>query len=254
MNTRKLILSFVFLIILTSAVGLTYAHWYDSVTYEAVVQTGSYSFVFPKDVSETTIPAYGEPWDDVTIRLDKGSEFGGPYVTADWGLSDRVDDCLTENWGYATMWVEIYNAYPGIVAARTVVLENIGTTPLHLNGINVYDPCQIMQWEWIQPFEATDPVEYQGVIYSADNCMGYFWIDGLVPGEDPNGEYDEEEAVMLIWFSHGKVLQLHQGGKDKGEFDIYFLQPLEECQKYCFEIQYLSDQWNWAGTPMVPPV
>ena len=239
MKKNKLLLSSVFLLILMSTVGYAVAHWSDSVTYTAEAHTGSMTLVHKKPYEPGMPTGYGEPYTELGINGDKDEQFGGPYSFGSWGLSDRFDDCLTGNYGYKTMWVKLENIYPGIVVARSVVIESIGTVPLHFNGINIYDPTGVMTWVWVVPFEA-----------ASANCEGFFYVDF-----NGNGQYDLEEAVMSIWFSHGSVIQLHEGEAFKGEFDIYFLQPLEECEEYYFEIQYLADQWNWVeGYPSVPPV
>lgn len=227
-----------------SAVGYAVAHWSDSVTYTAEAHTGSMTLVFKKNQDETIIPDYGEFYAALEWSGDKGEDFGGPYAFGDYGLDldSYVEDCITGNWGYKKLWVKLENVYPGIsVSIPTVALENIGTVPLHINGINIEDPSGELTWEWVLEFPQATTKPY-----------GFFYKDGLV---EDNDEYDLHEAVMYVYFGHEEVYQLHEGESEKDEIDIYFLQPLEECEYYYFEIEFLADQWNWVeGYPSVPPV
>lgn len=240
MKKNKLMLSSVVLLVLLSAVGYGYAHWADSITYTAEVQTGSMTLVHMKEWSAGTPD--GEAYSNIVWGGDKNDPHQiGTYCFGSWGFKDLKEDCITKDWGWETMWVKFENVYPGIRAARSVVLENIGTTPLHITGVEIWDPSGEMTWVWVTKF--SDAATY------AD---GFFYIDGLV---DDNGKYDPEEAVMYVTIGHGFEVQLHTKDWVKSEVDIDFLQPLEECGKlYEFEIKYLADQWNWEGVVSDPPV
>ena len=184
---------------------------------------------------------YGEFYNDITWVGDK--QEGGPWAFGTYGvdLDSWVEDCITGNYGYKKLWVKLENVYPGIACnIPTVAPQNIGTVPLHLNGINLVDLSGELTWVWVIPFP------------DDDGPWGYFYKDGLVLDND---EYDEHEAVMKIYFGHEEVEQLHEGQSEKDEIDIYFLQPLEECHIYEFTIEFTADQWNWVeGSPSVPPV
>lgn len=223
-----------------SAVGYAVAHWSDSVTYTAEAHTGSMTLVHKK-MKSADYPN-GEPYSNIVWYGDKNDPNNiGTYCFGSWGLKDLKEDCITEDFGWGTMWVKFENVYPGITAARSVVLENIGTVPLHLTGLEVSDPSNELTWVWTVDFD--DAPTY---------AKGFFYKDGLV---NLNGQYDEHEAVMEVIIGHGFTLQLHYGDWLKSEVDITFLQPLEECEYYYFEITYLADQWNWVeGSPSVPPV
>ncbi|UCH57361.1 MAG: hypothetical protein JSV18_00070 [Candidatus Bathyarchaeota archaeon] len=147
-----------------------------------------------------------------------------------YDTASYVMDPHTLKDGYKMLIFVIHNAYPQYeVHFPTVVLHNIGTIPIHIIAINIWDPTGVLNWVWTAPPPAS-PAE------------GFFWKD-----LDGDGVYDPgEEEIMNIDIVNFVCVQIDPCQSTKGEVDIDFKQPAEECHTYYFALEFVGIQWNKA--------
>jgi len=216
MQNKKIAAIALMIAITLSIFGLVYAHWSDYVQIEGTVDMGSLTLVFD--------PAEFLDYIDIEeITGDK--DVGSAKIYYD--LTSYVEDPHTGKYGYDVLVFEIYNAYPQYeVHFTTVTLHNIGTIPIHIIGIDIWDPTGVLNWEWEVPPPASP-------------CYGFFWKDF-----DGDGVYDPGEEIMNVLIKNFVCVQLEPCESIKGEVDIDFKQPAEECHTYYFKIEIEGIQWN----------
>lgn len=219
---NKKIGAMVLLIAITLSIfGFAYAHWSDMVTIEGTVDMGSLTLVF--DESEELFLT----WADNEPGLPEPKDVGWGEVNFDH--ASRVDDVHTGKWGYKIMVFVIHDAYPQYeIRFTNVPVHNIGTVPLHITGITVWDPTDELNWEWTVPPPTTP-------------SSGFFWKDF-----DGDEVYDPGEEVMNVSIKNFVSVQLDPCESIKGEVDIDFKQPAEECHTYSFMLTIECIQWNKA--------
>jgi len=201
-----------------SVFGFVYAHWSDTVQIEGKVEMGSLTLVFDPD----------EFLDYIDIEEVTGDKDIG-WAKIYYDPASYVEDVHTGKDGYDVLVFEIHNAYPQYeVHFTTVTVHNIGTIPIHIIGINIWDPTGVLNWKWVVP-PPTSP------------CYGFFWKDF-----NGNGVYDSGEEIMNVLIKNFVCEQLDPCESRKGEIDIDFKQPAEECHTYKFKIEIVGIQWNKA--------
>ena len=218
---NKKIGAMVLLIAITLSVfGFAYAHWSDVITIDGTVQMGSMTLAFDPD--EILDYVDNEP------GLPEPKDVGWAEIYYD--PASYVYDVHTEKDGYKTLVFVIHDAYPQYeVDFTTVVLHNIGTIPLHIIDINVWDPTGELNWTWVNPPDTTP-------------ATGFFWKDF-----DGDGVYDaDDEEIMNVKIVNFYCIQLEPCESTKGQVDIHFKQPAEECHTYKFAISIEAIQWDKA--------
>lgn len=238
--TKKYISLAVLLIISMSAVGFGYAYWADSLTVKGEIYTDTLNAAW------------------LTVEPISISDNEEPYPLKDyaWGkyeLQDEETDCRTGLSGYKNLKLDVYNAYPGYyIRFHNVPLGNIGTTPWEIYEITVVAKDETngreLTWQWdIAPWD----VPVNGLAY--DDSLGP--TSGQVDLETADFPGEEKLWIQLGNFAAGagdtiynRGWQLEEGDWMKGEIDIYFLQPIEECHHYSFDITIKVVQWNYDMT------
>jgi hypothetical protein len=219
---NKKIGAMVLLIAITlSAFGFAYAHWSDMVTIKGTVEMGSLTLAFDADEEPYLTLADNE----ATLPEPKDVGWGEVY----YDQTSLVEDVHTGKVGYKIMVFMIHDAYPQYeIRFTNVPLHNIGTVPLIITGIKVWDPSDELNWTWTAPPDTTP-------------ATGFFWKDF-----DGDGVYDAGEEVMNVGIKNFYYVQLEPCESIKGEVDIDFKQPAEECHTYKFAISFEAIQWNKA--------
>jgi hypothetical protein len=223
MQKKKIAAIALIIAITLSMFGLIYAHWSDYLYIEGSVEMGSLTLVFDPD--EILVCVDNEP--PYVIPPYPGKEVGWCEIYYD--PESYTEDIHTlPKYGYKILVCKIHDAYPQYeVHFTTVTVHNIGTIPLIISGFNVYDPTGELNWEWEVP-PPTSPAK------------GFFWKDF-----DGDGVYDPgEEEIMNVLIKNFVGEQLEPCEAKKGEVDIDFKQPAEECHTYHFEIEIEAIQWN----------
>lgn len=218
MRKRMLALP-VIVILAVSLAGFAYAHWSDMVYIEGKAEMGSLTLAFDPDEILSCVD------NELLLPVPKDVGWCEIYYDPD----SYVQDPHTLKDGYKTLVFVIHDAYPQYaVHFTTVVLHNIGTIPIHIIGMKIWDPMGVLNFEWVVP-PPTSPSE------------GLFWKDF-----NGNGVYDLGEEIMNVVIVNFVCVQLDPCESTKGEIDIDFKQPAEECHTYYFAIEFEGMQWNKA--------
>lgn len=218
MRKRMLAIPFA-LILVVSLTGYAYAHWSDFVYIEGTAEMGSLTLAFDADEILGCI----DNEDLLPVPKDVG------WCEIYYDPASYVVDPHTLKDGYKMLVFVIHNAYPQYeVHFTTVVLHNIGTIPIHITDINIWDPTGVLNWVWVIP-PPSSPAE------------GFFWKDF-----NDNGVYDPDEEIMNVDIVNFVSHQIDPCQNTKGEVDIDFKQPAEECHTYYFALEFVGIQWNKA--------
>ena len=202
-----------------SVIGFVHAHWSDAIQIEGTVDMGSLTLVF----DHREILGYVDNEGTLPIPKDIG------WAEIYYDLTSYVEDVHTGKYGYDTLVFVVHDAYPQYeVHFTTVRVHNIGTIPIHLIDINIWDPTGELNWQWVVP-------------PPAHTSEGFFWKDF-----NGNGVYDAGEEIMNVTIVNFVCTQLEPCDSTKGEVDIDFKQPAEECHTYYFKIEIVGIQWNKA--------
>jgi len=216
MKKRMLALPAV-IVIAVSLFSVAYAHWSDTVYIEGTAEMGSLTLAFDPDELLGCID--NEP----LLPVPKDVGWCEVYYDPD----SYVDDPHTGKYGYKKLVFVIHNAYPQYeVHFPTVVLHNIGTIPIHIVDLLIWDPTGELTWEWV-------------IKPPSSPAHGFFYKDF-----NGNGAYDAEEEIMNIDIVNFVCHQLDPCNSTKGEVDIHFKQPAEECHTYKFALEIVGIQWN----------
>jgi len=216
MENKKIAAIALIIAITLSAVGFAYAHWVDQANINGKIQMGSMTLVF--DPTELLGYTDNEP----TLPVPKDVGLGEIY----YDTLTRVDDAHTGLYGYKVLVFVIHDAYPQYrIDFNTVVLLNIGTVPIDITSITIWDPTGVLHWTWINA-PPSKP------------CDGFFWRDF-----NSNGVYDAGEEIMHIKIVNFVGVQLESGENTKGEVDIDFYQPAEMGLTYQFNIAFNATQY-----------
>jgi len=199
--------------------GAAFAHWSDYVQIDGTVEMGSVTFAFDKDEFLDYI-------DNEEITGDKDVGWGEIY----YDPASLIQDPHSLKEGYKTLVFVVHNAYPSYeIHFTTVTVHNIGTIPIIITGINVWDPTGTLKWKWIDPPPASP-------------ATGFFWKDF-----DGDGVFDPgDEEIINLLVKNFVGVQLEPCNAIKGEVDLHFKQPAEECHTYKFKITIDAIQWNKA--------
>ena len=114
------------LVLALGTLGVGYAMWFDTVTIEGTVDTGSLDLSF--DWQEP--PSASEYYWGEGGQLVSGEYLGKEVATTVAWYSDEETDIVTAKKGYETLNILVDNAYPGYIARVTFLLHNIGSVPL----------------------------------------------------------------------------------------------------------------------------
>jgi len=223
---KKIGLLALVLVLALGSLGLGYAHWSDQLYINADVEAGSLTLAF--DFVEPPLCAeyYLDP---ATGQLVPGEWMGKSVGDCDSWFEDDIEDVHTLKKGYRKMWIVVENAYPQYIVHTTFIVHNIGTIPVHIIGFDLSDVTGELNFEWTTPPPASPAV-------------GFFWKD-----LNANGVYDgPEEEIINVEVVNFVCIQLDYCESTKGEIDLEFKQPLEECHTYYFEVEIEGVQWNKA--------
>lgn len=222
MNKRMLVIPFL-AILAISIVGIAYAHWSDSVQIEGIAEMGSLTLAFDYVEPPFCMEYHKDPVTGVLIP--------GEYLDKDVGECDAyydeyIMDVHSGKEGYKTMILNVSNAYPQYFVHTTFIVHNIGTIPIHLVEFNLKDTTGELDFMWIDP----PPIS---------PALGLFYKDF-----DGSGTYDLGEEIINVKIVNFVCVQLDACESTKGEIDIDFKQPAEECHDYTFKAELVGIQWN----------
>jgi len=217
MENKKIAAMALMIAITLSAFGFVYAHWGDLVTINGTIEMGSMTLAFdPNEILDYV---------DNEGLLPVPKDIGWAEIYYD--PASYVEDVHTGKDGYKTLVFVIHKAYPQYeVHFTTVVVHNIGTIPIHITDLNIWDPTGELNWEWVNPPPASP-------------ATGFFWKDF-----NGNTVYDAGEEIMNVDIVNFVCVQLEPCESTKGQVDIDFKQPAEECHHYTFKIEIVGIQWN----------
>ncbi len=222
MNKRMLVIPFV-TILAFSIVGIAFAAWSDSVeilgTAKMGILTLAFDYVEPPDCEEY--------WFNHT----SGQLVKGEYLDKDVGYceayyTDYIKDEHSGKEGYKTMIINVTNAYPQYFVHTTFIVRNIGTIPIHLVNFTIKETTGGLIFIWI-------------VKPPASPALGLFYKDF-----NNNTAYDKGEEIINVKLVNFVCVQLDPCNSTKGEIDIDFKQPAEECHDYTFKFELVGIQWN----------
>lgn len=220
MENKRIAVMPLMAIIAFSILGFAYATWSDYVQIETTVNMGTLTIAFDPD--EILDYVDNEPLLPVPKDIGWGEIYYDP--------ASYIEDPHTLKDGYETLIFKVHDAYPCYeIHFTTVRIGNIGLIPAHIVDIEVWDPTGELNWEWTVPPPAT-PAE------------GFFWKDF-----DGDGIYDPgDEEIINVDIVNFVCVQIDPCESIKGEVDLHFKEPAEECHEYHFKIQIKAVQWNKA--------
>jgi hypothetical protein len=221
---KKIAIISLVLVLALGSLGVGYAHWTDQLYVENTVHGGTVAIVW--DADEEPYLA----WEDNESTFNPPKEVADGYHWYDdpmyWYCDPHTNKCGPE---YA--FVEVYNAYPGYeIHFTTLVVHNIGTVPVHIRGLDIWDPSGELEFVW------TDPPGPAG----GPDTMGYFWKDF-----NGDGVFDPEtEEIINVEVVNFVCHQLEPCQSTKGELDLHFKQPMEQCHTYYFALAIDAVNYN----------
>ena len=202
------------LVLALGSLGVGYSMWSEQLDIGATVVMAKASLAFDAD----EILSY------VDNEVDKDVGWAEVY----YDPASYIVDPHTGKDGYKTLVWVIHKAYPGYQNnLTTVVPHNIGNIPIHISDIILSDASGELTFVWTTPPPTTP-------------ALGFFWKDF-----NGNGLYDDpDEEVINVKIVNFVCIQLEPCESTKGEIDLEFKQPLEECHTYKFTAQIVGVQWN----------
>ena len=251
MTRKRLITLPILLIVLLSAIGVSYAAWFDTITIVGTAQTGELEFLFwwrePIVVTEAweVTPYHKEIFPDLVVgSLMPGEWLDKPIASTNAYYDGEVYLCPTcacpedgdygpnEDglYGYEFLVIEVDNAYPGYIALTQFRYWNPGSIPLEIAGLDFVgtkdcEPVYDLIWD--------DSGDYTGDIYEDKDG-----VPGLSAG-------DGDPIARIEITIPAQTAQVDPCSKPfKDEIDIYFYQPIEECCTYTFKFRLKAIQWN----------
>jgi hypothetical protein len=196
------------------ALGVGYAHWFETVDINQSVDTGKVCIGFSK---QNTSEPFGEFEDK-----DVGS------ITCELvgDIKGYVDYAGVPTPVYAGIEVLMANAYPCYQTALFADVANCGTIPVKSD------------------------ITYTMVRIDPDTGAV---IEVLTVEEVSPGSYVFKNAAGIVVFSMDVVnlvgAQIHAGEKDVVEFDFHLKQEAEQGAIYILTIYITATQWNLYGMP-----
>ena len=148
---NKIAALFIVSIFALSGTGIAYAAWFDTITIEGTVDTGSLCWHFTTvKMRDTLAPVnYGGdfpvPEDDADYTCFPGFIYNPEYEDYFWHLDKNVgwgdlQKMDTDEDGRSdTVYVWLNNTYPCYFNELTMYLRNCGTIPLKFNNIVISD-------------------------------------------------------------------------------------------------------------------
>jgi len=210
-------------ILAISIVGVAYAAWYDYVNIEGMADMGSLTLAFVDSPPPICLEYHIDP---VTGELLPGEYKGKDVGNCTAWYEDDIKDVHTNKTGHKTMYLIVNDAYPQYIVHTTFEVHNIGTIPIHLVEFDLKDPAGELVFEWTVP-PPTSPAK------------GFFYKDF-----DKSGNYTTGEEIINVEIVNFVCVQLDPCEVTKGEIDIDFKQPAEECHTYTFKAELKGIQWN----------
>ena len=135
MEKTKIAAMALIIAITLSIFGLVYAHWSDMAYIEGVVEMGSVTLAFD-DVEPPVCTEFYENPDPPPVLLPgewEDKEVGDCETYYD----GYFQDVHSLKWGYSTLVIKVYNAYPQYYVHTTFIVHNIGTIPLFVYGMEL---------------------------------------------------------------------------------------------------------------------
>lgn len=231
MQNKKIAAIALMIAITLSAFGLVYAHWSDMVTIDGVIEMGSLTLAFDDFEPPVCTEFYENP-SPPPILLE-GEWEAKEVGDCDAWYEDYFQDVHSLKWGYKTLVIEVYNAYPQYYVFTTAKLHNIGTIPLFVYGFEITG----------EKMDSAGAVIYDLLWYDPDGDWdGELWED-----VDGDGIVDPAVDILVINLLVQNAqwpLQIDPCNKEKIEVDMDFKQEAEECHHYSIGITILAVQWN----------
>lgn len=242
------------MIIALSAVGYAYAHWYDMVTIEGEVYTGTLEIVITDKLQEIWVWVDGDHWVPQS-QLPAEKQVMG-CVDA-WVGDLVVVDCeyAPDKTGpmYKGVKFTLTNAYPETAFKTYAHIHNVGSIPAH------WVSCEAKLYVW-DPDPDGDPQtdDAAWVEAAAADFAGLgieVWAEAY--GYYPDGSYakipvsyDPSTGMITV----DPEYQFHPCEGIDVTIWYYFTNILPECAKFRGELVFNFNQWNWASVPAQPPV
>lgn len=213
---NKVLSMFLATLMVTSIVGVSYAHWSDYVSIAGTAEMG-----------ELLVG-----WLDIKMCWDNEDTFD-PVKEVAW-VECWLDEPETgvhhdpPQTVFKVLYLHVYNAYPQYKAYCKVNLKNAGTIPAHIIGVSITDPAGLLTIEQ----DPADPTHYE-IMKDVDN-------DGV-------------DEVIINLYLYKQLTddplvcnQIDPCQDEPVDIVLEFKQDAEECHTYEFLIEIEAIQWNKA--------
>lgn len=238
MNRKRLVTLPVLLLILLSAIGISYAAWFDTITILGTAETGELEFLFDWRESPDPTERYIDPETGIAVEGEwLGKEVGellAYYANPEFlcpTCACPPDQYASPQglYGWEYLVIEANNVYPGYIASTEFKYWNPGSIPLVVVGLD---------------FKGTKDCEpLYDLLWDATVLNGDIYED-----KNGNGEIDAADGLAIANIKiDGLALDYQIDPCDfieKAEIDIHFYQPIEECCTYTFWFRLKAIQWN----------
>ncbi|MCK4580919.1 MAG: hypothetical protein KAU10_06170 [Dehalococcoidia bacterium] len=193
------------MVLALGTLGVGYALWWDEVTIEGTVDTGTVRIGIP----HAYVSRLEQDKNVATVELG----WEGPILEKEFpGLGVRT--------AYEKLVVTIDNAFPCLLVDIAFYVGSVGSIPLHITGIQISDPSGqliFVQTSW----PGATPLE------------GYFYhVD------DP-----DQLPIIEVTIINLVGTQMHWCGVDKADLILHFEQPAKQNHEYTFEVKVIAEQW-----------
>lgn len=189
-------------VVALAGIGASYACWYDDLYVDGTIETGDLEWVIE----------WYHISDDNDIDWNCGDGFENPLpheVDKDVGYMTAT---LSDD--KKTLDVLFHNTYPMYYGHVTFWVHNVGTIPLHIDHVNLYE-----EGELVGTF--------------TENFLHVF----------------DDDYEILYGDSFG--MQLHPCEYAELSFSFHLRQPAEQDTIYHFTIEVVASQWNEGNFPGV---
>lgn len=195
------------LVLALGTLGVGYAMWWDEVTIEGTVDTGTVRIGIPRAYVQQIV----QDKDVATVELG----WEGPI------LEKVFPGSLEPEMAYEKLLVTINNAFPCLLVDIAFYVGSVGNIPVHITGIQISDPTGEL-------------IFVQTSLPGVSPIQGYFYH-----ADDP----DHQLPIITVTIINLVGTQMHWCGIDKADLILHVEQPAKQNHDYAFEVKVIAEQW-----------
>ncbi len=228
------------LVLALGTLGVAYAMWYDTLTIDGTISTGSLEIIFASQYDNDPATGANDPCEagywDISDQTPEwiGERYGKDYASIASTFEDYVGGTELDG-DYAT--VTLNNAYPCYWGSVIWDIKNVGLIPVKFWSANLTELSK-GDTEW--------PVNVALVIGTR------YYVDVDTQTVDETLDPGDDFSFILSCFNCCQI-DPYESPEDLGYIDItvHLEQDAEQKTIYDFTIKFVFAQWN-EGMPCPP--